>query len=195
MVSNFVNGYRQNQNKVVQIKGTPVINTEKPKSFDRCCDYIRSYDSIKSPKLLLEEILGLSSTSCQYFNECAIDNSYFFYDEITKSITCFICLVYFKYNANILININNNKSDPIKIKQWLKEVGINEIIIKKIKNQYIQQVVIQNETIIFPDQHSSIKLTKLNQRDQISKLYRYNNKTQQLKPNELCVNDDPEGIV
>ena len=193
MIRDSINGYRENSNKIVQIKDTPLTSTEKPKSFDIGCDYIRSYDSLKSPKPLLEEILGVSSTYCQSFKECAIDNGYFLYDEITKPIICFICLVYFKYNSNILTNINNTKSDPIKIKQWLKEIGINDIIIKKIQNNYIQQVVIQNRKIIFPDKHSPIKLNKLNQRNLISQPFRYTNKTQQLKPNELCINDHPEG--
>lgn len=147
-------------NKISRIKGNQPCDSEKIILFEQAINYI--INTKYSCNSLVKEILGFSDTNCKSFYELSIDNSIFFYKDITQPITYLICFCFLKeYYLNNSNNISGIIINKLTISNWLKKILDNKVFFN-IEEAYIQEVQILNQFVYFSSIYKNLCPVKLN---------------------------------
>ena len=162
--------------QVLRIKGENVSSFDKNRFYEDAIDYIISFEG--STQELINEILGFSNTKCVAFYKLSIDNSFFFYDDITKEITYLLIIAYIK-NEYLIQNIDNIALNHESIKLRLAEY-LNVEIISKLNESYLNRVRIVDNKIVTTGNYKSVNLQKLDIMQELNQV-RWTN-----KPNNFC---------
>jgi hypothetical protein len=185
MITQDINSWRDYKN-IAQVKGISIPEKNKPKLFESGINYILT--SGLSMSELVNEVLGFTNTRCEAFQKLSIDNSFFFYEAITRDITYLICLCFIKDNY-IDSPVIHTPIIPSQLADWLTNLSLRHII-PKLNGKYIEHVKITDDKIIFGNNYPQIKLLKLNRKLNTLFQFRYTNKTKQINLEKLYSNHD-----
>jgi len=184
MFAGTIGSWRNPQQEITRVKGQSVDNKSKLKLFEDALDYITTSKS--TPQELISEIMGFRETKCEAFKKLSIDNSLFFYKEITEEITYLLVVCFLKQVDQKLLSLNG-RIGASRLKEWLTE-NEHSYAAKKIEDKYVNTVFLKDGKIFFNSTYKPIKLTNLEIGIDLIPIVKHTNKVHQLGIKDIYSN-------